>query len=70
MFNEEIPNSTDNPSVIVKVKRYKTPIIAGFGPGVRTTFLSYFMKFDAAWSYDTGEVSKKPMYYFSFGLDF
>ncbi|MFN8287027.1 MAG: hypothetical protein U0V74_09760 [Chitinophagales bacterium] len=70
LFNEEIPNSSQNPSVIVKVRRYKTPIIAGFGPGIRTTFLSYFVKFDAAWSYDTGEVSKKPMYYFSFGLDF
>lgn len=70
LFNEELPNNTDNPSVIVKVKRYKTPIIAGFGPGIRTTFLGYFLRFDAAWSYDTGEVSKKPMYYFSFGLDF
>ena len=26
--------------------------------------------FDTAWAYDTGEVSEKPMYYFSFGLDF
>ncbi len=36
LYNEEIPNA-ENPSVIVKVKRYKTPVIMGFGPGVRTT---------------------------------
>lgn len=70
LFNEEIPNSSENPSVIVRVKRYKTPVIVGFGPGFRTTFLSYFFRFDTAWGYDTGEVSKKPMYYFTFGTDF
>ncbi len=70
LYNEEIPNTSDNPSVIARVKRYKTPIIMGFGPGIRTTFLGYFLRFDTAWGYDTGEVSKKPMYYFTFGLDF
>ena len=70
LFNEEYPNSTNNPSVIVKVKRYKNPVIMGFGPGVRTTFLGYFLRFDAAWSYDTGVLSQKPLYYFTFGLDF
>lgn len=70
LYNEEIPNTSDNPSVIARVKRYKTPVIMGFGPGIRTTFLGYFIRFDTAWGYDTGEVSKKPMYYFTFGLDF
>lgn len=70
LFTEEIPNSTQNPSVITRVKRYKTPVIMGFGPGLRTSFLGFFLRFDAAWGYDTGEVSKKPFYYFSFGLDF
>jgi hypothetical protein len=54
----------------VRVKRYKTPGIFGFGPGVRTTFLSYFFRFDTAWGFDTGELSQKPMYYFTFGTDF
>lgn len=70
LFNEEIPNTSQNPSVIVRVKRYKTPVIFGFGPGVRTTFLSYFFRFDTAWGFDTGELSQKPMYYFTFGTDF
>lgn len=70
LFNEVIPNTSSNPSVIVKVKRYKTPIIMGFGPGLRTSFLGYFVRYDAAWGLDTGEISKKPMHYFTFGLDF
>lgn len=70
LFNEEIPNTQENPSVIVRVKRYKTPVIFGFGPGLRTSFLSFFLRFDTAWGWDTGEVSKKPMYYFTFGTDF
>lgn len=70
LFNEEIPNTQENPSVIVRVKRYKTPVIFGFGPGVRTSFLSFFLRFDTAWGWDTGEISKKPMYYFTFGTDF
>lgn len=69
LYNEEIPNA-ENPSVIVKVKRYKTPVIMGFGPGVRTTIFGFFLRLDAAWGVDTGEISKKPMYYFTFGLDF
>ncbi len=69
LYSEVIPNSV-NPSVIVKLQRYKNPIIMGFGPGMRTSFLGYFMRFDTAWGYDTGQVSKYPAYYFSFGLDF
>ncbi len=70
LFNEDIPNTPENPSVIVRVKRYKTPVILGFGPGLRTSLFGYFLRFDTAWGYDTGEFSKKPTYYFSFGLDF
>ncbi len=70
LYNESVPNTIDNPSVIVHVQKYKTPIIMGFGPGLRTSILGYFLRFDTAWGYDTGEVSKKPKYYFSFGLDF
>lgn len=70
LFNEELPNTPVNPSVVVRVKRYKTPVVMGFGPGIRTTFLGYFLRFDAAWGLDTGVVREKPLYYFTFGLDF
>ncbi len=70
LFSQVYPNPDNNPSVIVKVQRYKNPFILGFGPGLRTSLLGYFIRFDTAWGYDSGEVSKKPAYYFSFGLDF
>ncbi len=28
------------------------------------------VRLDAAWGYDTGEISKKPIIYFSLGTDF
>ncbi len=70
LFTEQLVNPTVNPSVIVNLKQYKTPILLGFGPGLRTTFLGYFVKLDVAWGYDTGVVSQRPMYYLSFGYDF
>ncbi|MCS6935408.1 MAG: hypothetical protein NZM35_09710 [Chitinophagales bacterium] len=70
LFNETIPNETNNPSVIVKVKRYKTPVVLGFGTGVRTTFLGYFIRYDAGWGYDTGEITPRPIHYLTIGLDF
>lgn len=68
LFSETIPNNSN--SVILRIKRYRTPVIMGFGPGIRTSLFGYFIKFDAAWGYDTGELSKKPSYYFTLGYDF
>ena len=70
LYSSQYQNPLYNPSVVVKLQRYKNPFIMGFGPGVRTSFLGYFLRFDTAWGYDTGQVSKTPAYYFSFGLDF
>lgn len=66
LFVETISNATTT----VRVKKYKTPFVMGFGPGIRTTFMGYFVRFDAAWGFDTGELSNKPIYYFTFGYDF
>lgn len=70
LFSQTYTNPTNNPSVIVKVQRYKNPFIVGFGPGLRTSILGYFIRFDTAWGYDGGELAKKPMYYLSLDLDF
>ncbi len=70
LFSQSIPNPIDNPSVIVNLHQYKSPVIMGFGPGFRTSVFGYFIKFDVAWGADTGVVSAKPMYYLSIGLDF
>lgn len=73
LFNRDIYNtdpSVSPPSVIVKLRQYRNPIIMGFGPGIRTSIFGYFMRLDAAWGYDTGELSKSPKIYFSLGTDF
>ena len=62
---------------IVEIKYLKTtvinvrdPIVAGYGGGLRTKLLGYFMRFDVAWGIQDAEITKKPVYYFSLSLDF
>ncbi len=45
------------------------PFAGGYGFGVRSMLLGYFLKFDAAWQMN-GLFMGKPIYYFSMGLDF
>jgi hypothetical protein len=45
------------------------PFLGGYGFGVRSTLLGYFMKFDAGWPM-TGFFSGKPVMYLSMGFDF
>jgi hypothetical protein len=45
------------------------PFAGGYGFGVRSTLLGYFMKLDAAWPMK-GVFKGKPLYYFSLGFDF
>ncbi|MFN8277122.1 MAG: hypothetical protein U0T84_06550 [Chitinophagales bacterium] len=59
-----------NATSTVRVKQFRTPVLLGTGAGLRMSLLGYFIKFDMAWGLDTGEWSKKPNYYLSFGYDF
>lgn len=45
------------------------PFAGGYGFGVRSILLGYFLKFDTAWQMN-GVFSGKPIYYFAMGLDF
>lgn len=45
------------------------PFAGGYGFGVRSTLLGYFMKLDTAWPMK-GVFKGKPIYYFSLGFDF
>ena len=45
------------------------PFAGGYGFGVRSTLLGYFMKLDAGWPM-SGFFKGKPVWYFSLGLDF
>lgn len=51
------------------VKRQVEPIVGGFGGGVRSTLLGYFLRIDYAWGIEDGTI-QKPVFYLSLSLDF
>lgn len=55
----------------IKVTVYRdiNPIVAGYGFGVRTTFLGYFLRLDWAWGIEDGYRKEKPQFYLSLSLD-
>ena len=54
----------------ISVTELKEPIVGGFGLGLRTKILGYFVRGDMAWGIEDGNISKKPKFYLSFNLDF
>jgi len=57
------------PAVLLKIKQFKDPLVAGTGFGLRTSLFGYFLKLDYAWGIDSGHLLD-PMLYFSMGFDF
>lgn len=58
------------PNPVVKVKAGGVgPFAGGYGFGLRSTLLGYFLRFDAAWQM-RGIFRGKPQLYLSLGLDF
>jgi hypothetical protein len=56
--------------VIVKIKAGGIgPFAGGYGFGVRSTVLGYFLRLDAAWEMNNF-FKVKPQWYFAMGLDF
>lgn len=66
-FNQKI---IDIKPIRAKVINVRDPIVAGFGGGLRTKLLGYFVRFDVAWGIQDAEVSNKPVYYVSLTQDF
>ena len=54
----------------ITVTKQRDPIVGGFGFGLRTTLLGYFVRGDMAWGVEDGKINKKPKFYLSFNLDF
>lgn len=52
-----------------QVTDFKSPILAGYGFGARTSILGYFVKLDTAWGIEDGE-TLKPITYITLGYDF
>lgn len=63
---EEIIGS---PPVTVKVYYYRNPFVSGYGFGLRSVLLGYFMRLDVAWGNDSGRIGR-PVAYFSLSMDF
>ncbi len=59
----------NNPVQITKKAGGIGPFAGGYGFGVRSTLLGYFLKLDAAWPM-SGFFKGKPQMYFAMGLDF
>ncbi len=58
-----------NPPITVIVDLERPPFVAGYGFGVRTKILGYFVRFDFAWGYEGGIIH--PMkFYLSLAYDF
>ncbi len=68
-INTTVVGAAGNPiTVIISTQQY--PFVEGFGEGIRTRILGYFLRLDEAWGINNGVVVNKPMTYFSFSLDF
>jgi hypothetical protein len=66
-FNQKIVEVNYLKATVINVRE---PIVMGYGGGLRSKLLGYFMRFDVAWGVQDYEVSDSPMYYFSLSLDF
>jgi hypothetical protein len=55
--------------VTITIDAERPPIVAGYGFGVHTQLLGYFMRFDYAWGIENNQI-RDPVFYFSMSLDF
>lgn len=65
-FNTQIIN---DPVFSLTILSARNPWVFGYGFGLRTKFLGYYIKYDRAWGYLENKI-QKPMNYWSLGLDF
>jgi hypothetical protein len=62
-----VAQSFNNPVTLVLDDPSSSGVAIGYGMGLRTTVLGYFVRADAAWNIDG---LRKPILYLSFGTDF
>lgn len=65
-INKEI--IVDGPLKITVFKHVE-PIVGGYGFGMRTTLLGYFVRADWAWGVEDGVSKKRPIFYLSLSFD-
>jgi Tol biopolymer transport system component len=55
--------------ITITIDANRPPIVAGYGVGIHTQLLGYFVRFDWAWGIDNNEI-RPYVFYFSTSLDF
>jgi outer membrane protein assembly factor BamA len=55
--------------ITITIDANRPPIVAGYGFGIHTQLLGYFVRFDWAWGLENGKVQPY-VFYFSTSLDF
>lgn len=55
--------------ITISIDAERDPIVAGYGFGIHTMLLGYFMRFDWAWGIENRQILP-PVFYFSMSLDF
>jgi len=64
-----VSNPPNNPTITVQARYFRNPAVFGYGVGMRSTIIGYFIKFDYAWGIETG-TTRDPLLYVSLGKDF
>ena len=72
-FSDENPLNkvqiSSPPLINLEIEYFRDPLVMGYGAGLRTQLLGYFIKADYAWGIETRTV-QKPKIFLSFGVDF
>lgn len=63
------PSEGGNSPVVVRVRRFREPIVYGYGFGARTTIFGYFIRADYGWGVETG-IRQPAKLHVSLGYDF
>ncbi len=59
----------DRPPIKVTLNSDRKPVVAGYGFGLRSQLLGYFVRFDWAWGIENNQIRPR-VFYFSLSLDF
>lgn len=64
-----IRQPSSNAGITIEIDAQRDPIVAGYGFGVRSQLLGYFVRLDWAWGIENRQVLPR-VFYFSLALDF
>ncbi|MBU8891200.1 MAG: hypothetical protein KOO66_00355 [Bacteroidales bacterium] len=59
----------DRGSIIITLDTERSPVVAGYGFGLRAMLFGYFARFDWAWGIENQQITPR-IFYFSLSLDF